>query len=167
MLCNLNHFQQIRWLPPENCHMTLAFLRNVHENRFNHLIQNLSQNLSEQNDGILQFNEVSPFPFPRQPRGIAALAETNSWLKSLQSQCMQAARKSGIELERRLFVPHVTLAQIKKRKKNSQGFPPFFVNVKIPVKQIVLYESIIHAEGVQYHVIESFDLNVDERLTSS
>ena len=162
MLCNMDNFQQIRWLPPENCHMTLAFLGNVHKNRFYHLIQNLSQNLSEQNDGILQFNEVSPFPFHKRPRGIAALAEANSWLKALQSQCMQAARKSGIELERRLFVPHVTLARIKKRKKNSQGFPPLFVNVQIPVKKIVLYESILHPEGAQYHVIESFDLNVEE-----
>ena len=32
-LCNIEHFQQIRWLPPQNCHMTLAFLGNVEEER--------------------------------------------------------------------------------------------------------------------------------------
>ena len=83
MLCNMDPFQQIHWLPPKNCHMTLVFLGNVHGNSFHNLIQNLSQTLSAENNGILQFNEVSPSPLHKFQRGIATLAETKSWLKAL------------------------------------------------------------------------------------
>ena len=166
-LCNIEHFQQIRWLPPQNCHMTLAFLGNVEEERLESLARILGQSLAEITMGILRFNEVSPFPFNARPRVIAALAETSEWLKTLQSSCRQAARKAGIVLEGRRLVPHVTLDCMNGRRRNSPELPPLFIETQIPVKQVVLYESILHSEGAQYHVIESFDLMTAETLQSS
>ena len=61
--CNIEHFQQIRWLPPENCHLTLAFLGDVEEIRLNRLARNLGQSLADKPLEALRFNEVSPFPF--------------------------------------------------------------------------------------------------------
>ena len=95
------------------------------------------------------------------------MPEANIWLIVFHSQCMQASRKSGIELECGCFVPHVSIAIIKKWKKNSQSYTSLALNVKIPGKQIVPYESILYPEVAQYYVIEFFDLNVDERITSS
>jgi len=53
------------------------------------------------------------------------------------------------------------------RRRNSPGLPPLFIETQIPVKQVVLYESILNPEGAQYHVIESFDLMTAETLQSS
>ena len=103
--CNIEHFQYNRWLPPENCHLTLAFLGDLEEIRLERLARNLGQSLADKPGGTLRFSEISPFPFNARPRVIAALAEATDCLKNLQSNCIEAARKSGIELDRRLFPP--------------------------------------------------------------
>ncbi len=156
--CNIEHFQQIRWLPPENCHLTLAFLGDVEEMRLERLARNLTQNLADKPLGALRFNEVSPFPFNARPKVIAALAENTVWLKNLQSSCVRGVRNSGIELDRRRFVPHVTLARMNGRKRKTSGLPPLFFETQITVKEVVLYESILHPEGAEYHMLEVFDL---------
>ena len=113
--------------------MTLAFLGDVEAERLDQLARNLEQSLSDQAAGVLRFCEVSPFPFNSHPRVIAAMAEPSDWLNTLQSQCVQAARRSGIALERRRFTPHVTLARLNSRKKQTSGLPPLFMEKEIPV----------------------------------
>ena len=156
--CNIEHFQQIRWLPPENCHLTLSFLGNVEEIRLERLARNLGQSLADKPLQTLRFNEISLFPFNARPKVIAALAENKEWLKNLQSSCIKAARKSGIDLYRRRFVPHVTLARLNRLKRNTSGLPPLFFETQITVKEVVLYESILHPEGAEYHMLEVFAL---------
>ena len=156
--CNIEHFQQIRWLPPGTCHLTLAFLGDVEEMRLERLARNLGQNLADKPVGTFHFSEISPFPFNARPKVIAALAENTEWLKNLQSSCVKTVRNSGIELERRRFVPHVTLARMNGRKRNTSGLPPLFFETQITVKEVVLYESILHPEGDEYHMLEVFDL---------
>ena len=156
--CNIEHFQQIRWLPPENCHLTLAFLGDLKDMRLERLARNLGQSLADKTLGALRFKEVSPFPFNARPKVIAALAENTEWLKILQSSCVKAVRNSGIELDRRGFVPHVTLARMNGRKRNTSGLPPLFFETQITVKEVVLSESIPHPEGAEYHILEVFAL---------
>ena len=122
--------------------------------RLERLAQNQGQKLADKPVGTLHFSEVSPFPFNARPKVIAALAEATVWLKNLQSSCVKAARKSGIELDRRRFVPHVPLARLNGRKRNTSGLPPLFFETQITVKEVVLYESIHHPEGAKYHMLE-------------
>ena len=127
--------------------------------RLERLARNLTQSLADKPLGALRFNEVSPFPFNAHPRVIAALAKNTEWLKNLQSSCVKAARKSAIELDRRRFVPHVTLARMNGRKRKTLGLPPLFFETQITFKEVVLYESILHPEGAEYHMLEVFALN--------
>ncbi len=156
--CNIEHFQQIRWLPPENCHLTLVFLGDVEEIRLERLARNLGQSLADKTLGTLRFSEISPFPFNARPKVIAAVAEATIWLKNLQSSCVKVARKSGIELDRRRFVPHVTLARMNGRKHNTSGLPSLFFETQITFKEVILFESILHPDGAKYHMLEVFDL---------
>ena len=156
--CNIEHLQQIRWLPPENCHLTLAFLGDVEEIQLERLARNLSQSLDDKPVGTLRFSEISPFPFNARPKVIAALARNTEWLKNLQSSCVKAIRNSGIELDRRRFVPHVTLARLNRAKRNTSDIPPLFFETQITCKELVLYESIIQPEGAEYHMMEVFAL---------
>ena len=76
--CNIEHFQQIRWLLPENCHLTLAFLGDVEEMRLERLARNLGQSLADKPGGTVHFSEISPFPFSARPRVIAAWRKIRS-----------------------------------------------------------------------------------------
>ena len=138
--------------------MTLAFLGEVEAEKLDRLGRKLEQSISDQAAGVLRFCEVSPFPFNSRPRVIAALAEPSNWLKTLQSQCVQVARKSGIALERRRFTPHVTLARLNGSKKQTSGLPPLFMEKEIPVEHVVLFESLLHPKGAEYQVLEAFYL---------
>ena len=130
----------------------------VEEIRLERLARNLGQSLADKPLGSLCFSEVSPFPFNARPKVIAALAEATEWLKNLQSSCVKAVRNSGIELDRRRFVPHVTLVRMNGRKRNTSGLPPLFFETQITFKEVVLYESILHPEGAEYHILEVFAL---------
>ena len=44
------------------------------------------------------------------------------------------------------------------RNRNTSGLPPLFFETQITVKEVVLYESILHPEGVEYHMLEVFAL---------
>ena len=44
------------------------------------------------------------------------------------------------------------------RKHNTSGLPPLFFETQITVKEVVLYESILHPEGAEYHILEVFAL---------
>ena len=39
-----------------------------------------------------------------------------------------------------------------------QDYHRFFFETQITVKEVVLYESILHPEGAEYHILEVFDL---------
>ena len=107
----------------------------------------------------MQIRSFIALPLPEETAiKFFEVAETMEWLKNLQSSCVKAARKSGIELDRRRFVPHVTLARMNGRKRKTSGLPPLFFETQITVKEVVLYESILHPEGAEYHILEVFDL---------
>ena len=44
------------------------------------------------------------------------------------------------------------------RKRNTSGLPPLFFETQTTVKEVVLYESILHPEGAEYHKLEVFTL---------
>ena len=93
--------QQIRWLPKENYHLTLAFLGNVEYVLISSLQLKLEQNLSSNKDVPFRFSEITPFPFSGTPKIAAAILERSEELMQLQHSAAKCARDFGISLERR------------------------------------------------------------------
>ena len=140
----------IRWLPKENYHLTLAFLGNVEYVLISSLLLKMEQNLSFIKAVPLRFSEITPFPFSGTPKIIAAMLKHSDELMQLQHNTAKCARALGLSLERRRFTPHVTLGRLKFRSQKSIAFQPQQNFLKGVSEKIVIYQSELTPNGSVY-----------------
>ena len=142
--------QQIRWLPKQNYHLTLAFLGNVEYVLISSLQLKLEQNLSCNKTVPFRFSEITPFPFSGTPKIAAAMLEHSEELLQLQHNTAKCVRGFGILLERRRFTPHVTLGRLKSRSRKSLAFQPQQIFLEGVSEKVVIFQSALSPNGAVY-----------------
>ncbi len=98
------------WRPVENFHVTLAFYGELDEAVIAELDAELARIRCAPFD--LVFKGVNHFG-KAEPTSLWLGVEDNRALSALARACVQAARRVGVETERRVFTPHLTLAYLK------------------------------------------------------
>jgi RNA 2',3'-cyclic 3'-phosphodiesterase len=98
-----------RWQPPENFHVTLCFAGEVHGATMRDLEEELSDIAGP--PFPVAIAGVEQFSSGKQPKALVALVDKSDRLDWLQQKVSAVARNCGIEVERRKFRPHVTLAR--------------------------------------------------------
>ena len=98
-----------RWIAPENFHVTLCFAGAVH----GAVMRDLEEELADVAGPrfAVTLAGVEQFSSGKQPRALVATVERSDRLQWLQQKVSTVARNCGIEVERRKFRPHVTLAR--------------------------------------------------------
>ena len=142
--------QQIRWLPKENYHLTLAFLGNIEYVLISRLQLKLEQKLSSNKAVPFRFSEITPFPFSNTPKIAAAMLEHSEELMQLQHNTAKCVRAFGISLERKRFSPHVTLGRLKSRSRKSMSFQPQQIFLEGVSKKVVIFQSELTPKGSVY-----------------
>ena len=142
--------QQIRWLPKENYHLTLAFLGNVDYFLIRSLQLKLEQILSSKQAVPFRFSEITPFPFSGTQKIVAAMLEHSEELMQLQHNTAKCVRAFGISLERRRFTLHVTLGRLKSRSRKSIAFQPQQIYLESVSEKMVIFQSELAPKGVVY-----------------
>jgi 2'-5' RNA ligase len=150
--------QQIRWLPEENYHLTLAFLGNVEYVLISSLQLKLEQNLSSKKTVPFRFSEITPFPFSGTPKIAAAMLEHSDELMHLQQNTAKCVCSFGISLERRRFTPHVTLGRLKSRSRKSIAFQPQQIFLEGVSDKVVIFQSELTPKGAVYSVLGEISL---------
>src|SRR5262245_37838118 len=95
--------------PAENFHVTLCFAGEVHGGAVRDLEEELSDIAGP--PFAVAIAGVEQFASGKQPRALVASVEKSERLDWLQQKVSTVARNCGIEVERRKFRPHVTLAR--------------------------------------------------------
>jgi len=157
-----------RWVKPENLHITLAFLGYVKDEDIPKIIEITKNVASKHNPFSIKIVKITYGP-PKvsPPRMIWAIGEKNESLWKLQENLKNALMEMKIpqleEEEGRGFIPHITLARIRKlefRQMEPEERPEIDedVNFSFEVKSIEIMESHLKRGGAEYTLLESFPL---------
>ncbi len=106
----------IRWVKPENIHLTLKFLGDTEEKAVDRIISALQGTCNTFEPFRLELRGVGLFPGVRSPRIIWAGVSCGSALTSIQSDIEKELSLLGFEKENRKFMPHLTLGRFKSSR---------------------------------------------------
>jgi len=149
-----------RWVPPEQIHLTLAFLGEVDEAALERLTGELAR--IRVPEFRLCFSGPGCFPDRRRPRVLWVGLEPHPRLKHLAAVVQEAVLACGIPREERPFSPHITLARLRLSpsrgcdafldRQPQQKLPPF------PVREFILFQSRLTPQGALHTPVRSFPL---------
>ena len=157
--CNPNC---IKWIPPENIHLTLSFLGNISNKDLPSLIQSVEKKITSNN---FQFTITGTgvFPSSKSPKVLwLGISNGIDELTLLQSQVEKSVREFKDNYENNTFIPHISIARIKKGPRKIDVLPflnSVYSKIKLDVNSISMYESKLFPEGTQYTVLDTFPLN--------
>jgi 2'-5' RNA ligase len=147
------HLRGVRWLGPEQMHLTLSFLGDVSGEVEEALKKNL--NAIEWKAFFLPISGLGTFPGKGRPNIIwAGVGTGHPHLFQLHKRVQEAALHAGLEPELRSFHPHVTLARC--RDVSAESVRPFlrthaaFDAGMIHVESFFLNSSALTPSGSVY-----------------
>lgn len=115
-----------RWVPPESFHVTLCFAGDVQGGTMRDLEEELGDIAGPRFPvGIAG---VEQFSSGKQPKALVALVDRSERLERLQQKVATVARNCGIEIDRRKFRPHVTLARFSNGAETGHHIAQFMAS---------------------------------------
>ncbi len=153
----------VRWLRPENLHLTLKFLGDTEETLLDGIASSLQAVASRHGGFGLRLAGTGVFPDYTRPRVVWIGVDKSEELNLLYSDIEREMEGLGYERERREFTPHLTIGRIKSREKplallrelrrwKDREFG------KIEVSEILLMKSTLKPTGAEYERLASAGL---------
>ena len=132
---------RVRWVHPENLHVTLRFLGTTNPEKISELATHAHNAINKIEPFPLQLHNIRFFPSPTAPRAIAADIIPTSELFELAHALEEVASNLGFTPETKPYLPHLTLGRIihhhapNLREELNLNTSPMLVN------EIVLFNS--------------------------
>ena len=155
--------EKIRWVDPENIHITLKFFGETPEHHIPAINAALQQSAAGHATFDLSITSTGIFGSSYQPKVIWFGIEPHEDIIRLSESILTELEKTGIERDRQNFVPHLTIARIKQLEDKK-----YFQKVidhnkedfiqKEEVNEFHLFESMLKPGGAEYTVIGSYSL---------
>jgi RNA 2',3'-cyclic 3'-phosphodiesterase len=171
----------VRWVAPENIHLTLHFLGEQPRERAELLRMALPPVAAAHQAFQLRTGDLGVFPNIRRPRVLwLGLYGPTYRLEALRLALGEALRDLDFPIEGEAFHPHITLGRVR-----NQGTPTVALRdvpevmrrrlanpangvmagppaVTVPVDRVELIRSYLSHEGSRYETIATFPLAVPE-----
>ncbi len=147
--------ERIKWVEPENTHLTLKFFGETDEKHIPAISQALGVAVAQSRPFMLHISDTGIFGSRYDPKVIWFGIEKQPELDLLAKNLFSELEKCGWPPDRQNFVPHLTIGRIKelKDKKLFQEIIGKFSVVDVQnenVAELILYESILRREGPLY-----------------
>ena len=148
-------------VPRENLHLTLAFLGAQPEPALEDLHLALENRVFQA--PVIQVAGLGVFG-GASPRNLHMRVDPNPVLMALQARVARMAAQSGIALERRKFVPHITLARFAVGEVTAPALAAMIETVgaisggPFVSAEMVLLRSTLRASGPVYDPMANYPL---------
>ena len=152
------NLQNAIWVRPDNIHLTLVFLDDTDYNQIPEIISTLAK---LKDDAFwITFTNIDGFPHLSRAHTIWIGVQDNLGLFYLHKKIAERLRKLNLRIDEKKFIPHITLARIKKAKNVTSALATFNkINLgKFKVKEFILFESELNPEGPKHKSIKKFSL---------
>ena len=148
----------VRWVRPENLHVTLRFLGDVEPGRVASLAGQVRAQTAALAPFALQLGALASFPPGRRPRVVVLDLAPEAPLAALAEAVERGVVAAGFAPEPRAFRGHLTLGRMRER-----GTPPSLAALTVPpvafdVTESVLFASELHPSGSRYTPLERIRL---------
>ncbi len=158
---NLSPEEVVRWVRPEGIHITAHFLGDRDEAELAIIREICAATAGDFRAATVKLGAIVTFPLREDPRVVTvSLIEDETFvLRKLQAQLGRAFERAGIDVDHRLWAPHVTLGRVKTRlRRNFAGLPVKSLDFKITELQFL--ESERTEDGALYSPLAAFPLGL-------
>jgi 2'-5' RNA ligase len=155
----------LRWIRPEQMHLTLVFLGEVEHARVDEVVAAIGQPV-DQPPIELAFSGLGVFPPRGAPRALwIGLGSGDAGLRDLQRAMASRVERLNIPLESRPFSPHLTLGRWKAsrpsdRTELARAFHERVI-ARSRVDHATLYQSRVSSAGPTYTELARANLSSD------
>ncbi len=157
----------VKWVVPENIHLTLKFLGNIEEDTLPGLNEIISGVVSMRESFNISIENIGAFPNLKRPRVVYVCVgegEKENNLLSLYENLNKRIEELGIKGESRKYVGHITLGRIRTKRNVSElttalksGTVCFFGIERVSC--LYLVQSQLTPQGPFYTKLNNFLLN--------
>ena len=151
---SLRH-ERIKWVEPENMHLTLKFFGETDEKQIPAICKALEKAASGSKPFTLRIADTGIFGSRYDPKVIWFGIEKQAELDNLAKNLFAELENCGWQPDRQNFVPHLTIGRIKELRDKTlfQQIISKYSTVEIQeekVTEVTMYESILRPEGPVY-----------------
>jgi len=160
---------EVKWVKPENIHLTLKFLGEINEEKIGRIKELLVRVTGDKRRFVLALSSVGAFPKVRWPRVIWVGVEDKDNLASkLAAELEEGTDKLGIPREKRGFSAHITIGRVgstnacKELSEKIEGLKnwPEGKRLEFGVDKLVLFKSTLAPGGAVYEAVKEANFNI-------
>ena len=147
---------KVRWVRPENLHLTLAFIGAVPTADLGELFQAVDGVAGSSAPFSLELIGLGCYPDLRRPRIVwAGCGEGREPLIRLAGAVQDALARLGYPRERRAYSPHLTMGRVK-RPRDAEAALPLIQESEdteyglVDIQSVVVFMSELKRSGAEY-----------------
>lgn len=150
----------VRWMAPENIHLTLKFLGDVDDRELHLVCRRTADVAASTHVFSVGCRSLGAFPSNARPNTIwIGVDDSQNQLRALQSRLETELAEIGFPVERRPFKPHITLGRVSSRRTPHPELAQIIAVSResefgvLQVDELVVYSSELRRGGPVYTVI--------------
>lgn len=146
----------VRWVKPENIHLTLKFFGDIEESRVDEIVETVAESVRSRSPFPLQVRGMGAFPHLKDPRVVwVGLIDERGVLAPLQKEMERRLEALGFPSEGRSFQPHLTIGRLKSSRGKDELIWRIERHLDDPfgtfeVDKVVLFRSDLRPTGPIY-----------------